>query len=106
MTDHLIRLWASWRQYDFPRLVPDARKPPEANLLARLNVSRPFLLKLLEEGKVPCRLVGMHRRIKMADLMTYKDADAAEEVIQHRPRRPTARRRAARAPTPRSIPGR
>ncbi len=43
-----------------------------------LNVSRPFLVKLIEEGKIACRLVGTHRRIKMADLMRYKDADEAE----------------------------
>jgi excisionase family DNA binding protein len=43
-----------------------------------LNVSRPFLIKLIEDGKLPVRLVGTHRRIKMADLMAYKEADLAE----------------------------
>lgn len=43
-----------------------------------LDVSRPFLVKLIEEGKIAWRLVGTHRRIKMADLMRYKDADDAE----------------------------
>lgn len=43
-----------------------------------LNVSRPFLIKLIEEGKLPFRLVGTHRRIKMADLMVYKETDLAD----------------------------
>ncbi|MBV9388439.1 MAG: helix-turn-helix domain-containing protein [Chroococcidiopsidaceae cyanobacterium CP_BM_ER_R8_30] len=47
-----------------------------------LNVSRPFLIKLLEQGQIPCRKVGKHRRIRMEDLMTYKATiDTEREAI-------------------------
>ncbi len=39
-----------------------------------LNVSRPFLIKLLEEGQIPYRKVGRHRRIRLEDIMNYKQA--------------------------------
>lgn len=37
-----------------------------------LNVSRPFLTKLLDEGKIPHRLVGRHRRVRFADLAEFE----------------------------------
>lgn len=51
-----------------------------------LNVSRPHLIKLVEEGKIPYHMVGTHRRIYMGDLLRFKQArdherrDALQEM--------------------------
>jgi len=37
-----------------------------------LQVSRPFLIKVLEAGEIPYHHVGSHRRIRMGDLVEYK----------------------------------
>ena len=38
-----------------------------------LHVSRPYLVKLLDEGRIPSHKVGAHRRIRLEDIADYRN---------------------------------
>jgi excisionase family DNA binding protein len=53
-------------------LIPETAELTTVQAAEILSVSRPFLIKLLEESAIPHRKVGKHRRIRMEDVMAYK----------------------------------
>ncbi len=54
-------------------IVPEDKELTTQEAAGILNVSRPYLIGLLESGKIPYSKVGSHRRIRFADLMRYQE---------------------------------
>lgn len=55
-------------------LVPQKLELTTQDAAAFLNVSRPFVIKEIEAGRLKCRLINRHRRIEFEELLRYQDA--------------------------------
>jgi excisionase family DNA binding protein len=70
-------------------LVPANREFTTVEAAHFLSVSRPFVIKEIEEGRLPHRMVGTHRRIAVDDLLAYarrmreKQAAALERIAEN-----------------------
>lgn len=63
-------------------LIPENAELTTVQAAEILNVSRPFLIRLLDENTMPHRKVGKHRRIRMEDVMAYKaNIDSDREAV-------------------------
>ncbi len=61
-------------------LVPQGHELTTQEAAAILNVSRPYVIKLIDEGKLVCRKVGRHRRIAFDELARHQRAMKAESA--------------------------
>ena len=68
----LVEIVALMQQGKAVSIVPVTQELTTQQAAELIGVSRPFLVKLLEAGKINFHLAGTHRRVYLKDLLQYR----------------------------------
>jgi excisionase family DNA binding protein len=78
--DGLISMLEAMANGDAVQVVRSAAEVSTQKAAEILNVSRPTVVRLIDEGTLRSRMVGTHRRVLASELLAYRD----EEIKRRR----------------------
>lgn len=76
----LVRVTSSMRAGNAVSVVPYAMRVSTQEAAEMLGISRPTLVRLLEQDEIPYEQPGRHRRVKLADVLAYRDRTHAAAI--------------------------
>jgi excisionase family DNA binding protein len=72
VTRGLFAVLGTLAQGDAVAVVPADNELTTQEAADLLGVSRPYLVRLIDQGKLDCRWVGKHRRLRVEEVLAYR----------------------------------